>query len=119
MKKLSVLPIILLAGLFTPWLAAAEKTLEVVRFPERRNVGLRMVHSRRVPTATMKAKFRFQEGQMRIDLSYTKMRPVVLFGSEITSFVLWAVSRDGKAENLDELWVRPEKSDDTLRFSTG
>ena len=118
MKKF-FLSVILIRGLFTLWLAAAEKTLEVVRFPERRNVELRMIHSRRVPTATMKAKFRFQEGQMRIDVSYTKMKPAVLFGGDITSFVLWAVSRDGKAENLGELWVRPEKADDTLRFSTG
>ena len=118
MKKF-FLSVILISGLFTLWLAAAEKTLEVVRFPERRNVELRMIHSRRVPTATMKAKFRFQEGQMRIDVSYTKMKPAVLFGGDITSFVLWAVSRDGKAENLGELWVRPEKADDTLRFSTG
>ena len=119
MKKFSFLSFIMISGLFTPWLAAAEKTLEVVRFPERHNVELRMIHSRRVPSATMKAKFRFQEGQMRIDVSYTKMKPAVLFGGEITSFVLWAVSRDGKAENLGELWVRPGKPDDTLRFSTG
>ena len=118
MKKF-FLSVILISGLFTPWLAAAEKTLEVVRFPERRNVELRMIHSRRVPSATMKAKFHFQEGQMRIDVSYTKMKPAVLFGGEITSFVLWAVSRDGKAENLGELWVRPGKPNDTLRFSTG
>ncbi len=117
MKKF-FLSVILISGLFTLWLAAAERTLEVVRFPERRNVELRMIHSRRVPTATMKAKFRFQEGQMRIDVSYTKMKPAVLFGGDITSFVLWAVSRDGKAENLGELWVRPENADDTLRFST-
>ncbi len=117
--KFSILSAILISGLFTPWLAAAEKTLEVVRFPERRNVELQMIHSKRVPTATMKAKFRFQEGQMRIDVSYTKMKPAVLFGGEITSYVLWAVSRDGKAENLGELWVRPKKTDDTLRFSTG
>ncbi len=119
MKKFTIASIMLISGLFTPWPAAAEKTLEVVRFPERRNVELRMIHSRRVPTATMKAKFRFQEGQMRVDVSYTKMKPAVLFGGEITSFVLWAVSRDGKAENLGELWVRPEKPNDTLRFSTG
>ncbi len=117
--KYSLLPAILFTGLVTPWLPAAEKTLEVVRFPERRNVELPMVHSRRVPSASMKAKCRFQEGQMRIDVSYTRMKPAVLFGGEITSFVLWAVSRDGKAENLGELWVRPEKHDDTLRFSTG
>ena len=119
MKKLTFLSVILINGLFAPWLAAAEKTLEVVRFPERRNVELRMIHSSRVPTATMKAKFHFQEGQMRIDVSYTKMKPAVLFGGEITSFVLWAVSRDGKAENLGELWVRPKSPDDTRRFSTG
>ena len=119
MKKLTFLSVILINGLFAPWLAAAEKTLEVVRFPERRNVELRMIHSSRVPTATMKAKFHFQEGQMRIEVSYTKMKPAVLFGGEITSFVLWAVSRDGKAENLGELWVRPKSPNDSRRFSTG
>ena len=33
MKKFSFLSFIMISGLFTPWLAAAEKTLEVVRFP--------------------------------------------------------------------------------------
>ncbi len=121
MRKLSLLSVMVLcvSALSGRWLAAAETTLEVVRFPEKRNVELRMIHSRRVPSATMKAKCRYQEGQMRIDISYTKMKPAVLFGGEITSFVLWAVSRDGKAENLGELWVRPERAEDTLRFSTG
>ncbi len=121
MRKLSLLSVMVLcvSALSGRWLAAAETTLEVVRFPEKRNVELRMIHSRRVPSATMKAKCRYQEGQMRIDISYTKMKPAVLFGGEITSFVLWAVSRDGKAENLGELWVRPGRAEDTLRFSTG
>jgi outer membrane protein OmpA-like peptidoglycan-associated protein len=45
------------------------------------------------------------------------MRPAVLFAGDVTSFVVWAVTRDGKYENLGELWVRDENGD--ASFSTG
>ncbi len=99
--------------------AAAEVRLNVIRFPERREVRVSMVPSRRIPGAKMSAKANFREGQMRIELSYDKMKPAVLFGGDITAYVLWAINRDGQAENLRELWIRPEDDSESVRYSTG
>ena len=98
---------------------AAEIELQVVRFPERRNVKLSMLPTRRVPRAQMEAKIKYEQGQARIEISYNHMKPAVLFGGDVTCYVLWVVNRDGAVENLGELWARPEADKDTLKFSTG
>ena len=99
--------------------AATEVELNVIRFPERREVRITMSPSRRIPEARMSAKANFREGQMRIELSYNKMKPAVLFGGDVTAYVLWAINRDGQAENLGELWVRPNNDSESVRYSTG
>ncbi len=99
--------------------ASTEVTLQVVRFPERRDVELALLPTRRIPRASMKAKVKFEEGQSRIELSYDEMKPAVLFAGDVTCYVLWAVNRDGGVENLGELWVRPGRDKDSLKFSTG
>ena len=95
-----------------------EITLHPVSFQERRRVEVTMLPTRRVE-ARMRARARYEEGQARIEISYNDMKPAVLFGGDVTCYVLWAVNRDGGVENLGELWVRPEKDDDNLVFSTG
>lgn len=99
--------------------AALDLAVHFVRFPERRTVDLVFVPTDRIPGAEMKGKVRFEEGQSRIEVSYEKMKPAVLFGGDVTCYVLWAINRDGTTENLGELWVRPGHEKDTLRFSTG
>ncbi|MFH1964882.1 MAG: OmpA family protein [Acidobacteriota bacterium] len=47
------------------------------------------------------------------------MKSAVLFGGDVTCYVLWAVDRGGAPENLGELWVRPDSDNDTVNFSTG
>lgn len=98
---------------------AQETELQVVRFPENEDIDLNMLPTRRVPNASMRAEVDFEQGQVRIDVSYRDMKPAVLFGGDVTCYVLWAVNRDGTTENLGELWVRPERSNDRVRFSTG
>ncbi len=107
--------------LLLPMLQAAstEVTLQVVRFPEKRDVELTLLPTRRISRARMKAKVKFEEGQSRIELSYDEMKPAVLFAGDVTCYVLWAVNRDGGVENLGELWVRPGRDKDSLKFSTG
>ncbi len=100
-------------------LAASGPTLNVIRYPERRDVEVNMVPTSRIPKAEMKAKVKFEEGQSRIEISYDNMKPAVLFAGDVTCYVLWAINRDGAAENLGELWVRPEHDSDSLKFSTG
>ncbi|HSR49549.1 MAG TPA: OmpA family protein [Acidobacteriota bacterium] len=97
----------------------SEEQLHVVRFPERKNVKIDMMRSSYVPGARMRAEMEFREGQMRIKVRYDDMKPAVLFGGDVTAYVLWAVNRDGGAQNLGELWVRPDERDDEVRYSTG
>jgi outer membrane protein OmpA-like peptidoglycan-associated protein len=118
LDKLLALPEIITLGVCLA-LSATPLDLNVIRLPERRTVEVNMISPRRIPESTMKAKIRFEEGQSRIEIDYDNMKPAVLFGGDITCYVLWAVSRDGGFENLGELWVRPERDKDSLLFSTG
>ncbi|HSR69930.1 MAG TPA: OmpA family protein [Acidobacteriota bacterium] len=118
MKKSALL--LLIATLSTAlWAQEVQEQLNVVRFPERKSVQIEMLRSTFLPDARMKAKMEFKEGQMRIEVEYDNMKPAVLFGGDVTAYVLWAVNRDGGAENLGELWVRPQERDDKVRYSTG
>jgi outer membrane protein OmpA-like peptidoglycan-associated protein len=100
-----------LAALATIWVAAlpasaADVPLSVVQFPERSSVDLQMAATIRVAPATGEASVKFKEGQARIEIDYKKLPPAILFGGDVTSYVVWAVARDGHAENLGELIVR-------------
>ncbi len=102
-----------------PVAAQAEKQFNVIQFPEGRTVKVDFLSSGQIPQAEMRSEVRFQDGQFRIEVKFEKMKPAVLFGGEVTCYVLWAVNRDGIPENLGELWVRPDSENDTVRFSTG
>jgi len=93
--------------------------LNHVQFPERHEVQLNFEPIKRVPGATMTAKVTFEDRQSWIELSYEKMKPAVLFGGDVTSYVVWTVSRDGSFENLGELWIQQDKDKDNVKFSTG
>ncbi len=93
--------------------------LNHVQFPERHEVQLNFEPIKRIPGATMTAKVTVEDRQSWIEVSYEKMKPAVLFGGDVTSYVLWTVSRDGSFENLGELWIQQDKDKDTLKFSSG
>src|ERR1035437_197934 len=82
-------------------------TLSAVEFPERNGVDVPFAATERAPAkAFLEASVKIKEGQAAIDLSFKRMAPALLFGGEVTSYVVWAVTRDGLVENLGELWVR-------------
>ena len=91
--------------------------LHIVQFPERRSVDLAFARHPRAPAAEVRARVRYRQGQARIQFSYRSMKPAILFGGDVTCYVVWAVTLDGATENLGELIVRYE--DDDYRLSTG
>jgi outer membrane protein OmpA-like peptidoglycan-associated protein len=97
--------------------SALDITLNAVQFPERKSIDVDFAPTGRAPRAEVRAEVEFREGQAQIDISFKHMRPAVLFGGDVTSFVVWAVTRDGHAENLGELWVREESG--SASYSTG
>ena len=113
---------IMIASLIVPaqtlW-AADALTLHALNFSEKRDVKFEFLPTRRVGEARMEGKVKIQEGQSWIEVKYDKMKPAVLFAGDVTCYVIWAVNRDGAAQNLGELWVRPGEEDGSAQFSTG
>jgi outer membrane protein OmpA-like peptidoglycan-associated protein len=105
------------AGLAVPQAAALEMTLHQATFPERKGVDIDFVGTARAPDARVRGDVRYSEGQAEIEVKFDDMKPAILFGGDVTCYVLWAVGRDGSVENLGELWVRG--SDDKIETATG
>jgi len=85
---------------------AADVPLAVVQFPEAKGIDLKMAATSRVAPAEAEAEIKFKNGQADVEVDAKKLPPAILFGGDVTSYVVWAVSRDGNAENLGELIVR-------------
>ena len=86
-------------------LAAADMPISVVQFPESSGIDLKMAATARVAPAEAEASVKFKGGQASVEVEYKKLPPAILFGGDATSYVVWAISRDGNAENLGELIV--------------
>lgn len=100
----------------TAW-AAESLRLNAVTFPERNTIRLEFRGTARAPRANVTGKVEFHEGQAEIEIKFDDMKPAVLFGGDITCYVVWAVSRDGTYSNLGELWM--PKNNGNVGFSSG
>ncbi len=96
---------------------AADFGLQQITFPERNQIEVTFDRDSRAPDATLVAEVQYSEGQANTSLRYRDMKPAILFGGDVTCFVLWAVTPDGTTENLGELWVRNENN--SVEYSTG
>ena len=110
-----VLAIVLVAAVGSA--VGAELTLQQVTFPERNEIEVDFSRDARAPEATLIAEVEYREGQANMNLRFREMKPAILFGGDVTCYVLWAVTPDGTTENLGELWVRSES--ETVEYSTG
>ncbi len=89
--------------------------LAAVQFPEGKTVDLEFAATSRVAPAHAEAEVNFRNGQARVEISYKKLPPAMLFSGDVTSYVVWAVTRDGATENLGELIVRKQSGDGEFR----
>ena len=105
-KYVPLKSVVFLLFLGLPVPAQQEVVLPLVKYQVKKETDLNFQRTERAPQATLKAKAEIVKGQTQIDVTYRDMKPAVLFGGDVTCYVLWAVTRDGKAENLGELWVR-------------
>ncbi len=97
---------------------AAEVNLSAVQFPERKTIDLTFAATDRAPAgAVLQASVRAEGPQTKVQVSWKKMKPALLYGGDVTSYVLWSVTKDGVAENLGELFVEDPSGDVT--FQTG
>jgi outer membrane protein OmpA-like peptidoglycan-associated protein len=99
---------------------AAEVNLTAVTFPDGRTIDLPMARTNATPAAAkLEASVKFSGGQARVRVSYRGMEPAILFGGDVSSYVVWAITRDGAVQNLGELVVDSGDASSSGDFSTG
>jgi outer membrane protein OmpA-like peptidoglycan-associated protein len=85
---------------------AAELNLTAATFPDGTTIDLPMARTVATPNAAkIEASVKYAAGQAKIEVSFKKMEPAILFGGDISSYVVWAITRDGAVENLGEMIV--------------
>jgi len=112
MRKLTLAS--LLGMLLAVAAGAAEVSLVAVQFPEQREVKVGFAATDQAPRARLEAAVTFRGGQGQIELSFDDMKPAILFGGNVTSYLVWAVGREGKTVNLGELPVRDRRGSTVL-----
>lgn len=121
MKRFAVLAGVSALALITaaPSALAADLSLVGVTYPEGKKISVPFTRSAIAPkAATLQGTFRMEKGQVDVKLAWEKMEPAVMFAGNITSYAVWAITRDGRPENLGELQVREKKSGEGS-FRTG
>ena len=109
LSKVVRLAVLSAVSVFAARIAAAQVQLAAVQFPESKSLDVKLAPTSRVAPAEAEAEVKFKNGQARIEVEWERLPPAVLFGGDVTSYVAWAVARDGHFENLGELPVRKPK----------
>jgi chemotaxis protein histidine kinase CheA len=63
-----------------------------------------------MPRASGQARVASQRGYIEIEADLKNMTPAMTFGAEYLTFVLWAITPEGRASNLGEVVVRNGRS---------
>ena len=96
---------------------AAPVKVTGVEFLPDKTIKVPMTAQKIAPQASIEAEVLFKHGQSRVKIMYSDMKPAILFGGDVTSYVAWAITYDGHAANLGELQAR--KSTGTETFYVG
>jgi outer membrane protein OmpA-like peptidoglycan-associated protein len=70
-----------------------------------------------LPTATGHAKVNGKEGRIQINAEFSQLEPATKFGAEYLTYVLWAITPEGKANNLGEILLGGDNTKITVTTS--
>ena len=107
---------LLVLGLFTASFYAADVQLTTTVYPEKREVKVPFQATDRAPVAEVKAKVKGAAGQITVEMEYKNLVPAILFGGDITTYVVWAITPAGEVENLGQ--VATSDKNGSSRFAT-
>jgi outer membrane protein OmpA-like peptidoglycan-associated protein len=69
------------------------------------------------PQATGRAKVNGKEGRIQINAEFSKLEPATKFGAEYLTYVLWAITPEGKSSNLGEILLNGDNTKITVTTS--
>ena len=73
--------------------------------PRRGDTTVDMTGTALLPLARGTAKVAGEQGYMKIEARFEKLEPAARFGREYLTYVLWAITPEGRATNLGELQI--------------
>jgi outer membrane protein OmpA-like peptidoglycan-associated protein len=69
------------------------------------------------PSATGHAKVNGKVGRIQINAEFSKLEPATKFGAEYLTYVLWAITPEGKSNNLGEILLSGDNTKITVTTS--
>ena len=84
--------------------------------PRRGDTKVDFAGTALMPRARGEAKVEGKRGYMEIDARFDELEPPKSFGAEYLTYVLWAITPEGRAQNLGEIQI--DDDDDTLKVTT-
>ncbi len=85
------------------------RTVKAVNYRYRGgSTSLDLAGTALLPSANGKAKVRSKRGTIEVEAEFGNMRSPTTFGGEYLTYVLWAISPEGKAVNLGEVLINDD-----------
>jgi outer membrane protein OmpA-like peptidoglycan-associated protein len=94
-----------------------ERTIKAVTFTRGQASSLDLRGTDLAPGARGTARIDARAGSIGVDLNVQRLEPATKFGREYLTYVAWAVTPEGRAENLGEIQITGNKG--ALKASTG
>jgi len=86
------------------------KTVQAVSYPNNTSSRLDFTGTPLLPFAKGQARIENKKGVITIDMQLQKMSPAAQLGPEFLTYVLWAITPEGRATNLGELLLNGDKA---------
>jgi outer membrane protein OmpA-like peptidoglycan-associated protein len=86
------------------------RTILAINYQNRTKTGIGFRGSPLMPLAKGDATVEGRNGRIAINADFRNLTPAVNFGPEYLTYVLWAITPEGKTNNLGELLLSGDKS---------
>jgi outer membrane protein OmpA-like peptidoglycan-associated protein len=92
------------------------RTITAINYENRKSTEIGFQGSPLLPLAKGEAKVASERGRIAIDAEFKHLEPAQKFGAEYLTYVLWAITPEGKVNNLGEVLLDEGRS--KLRVTT-
>jgi outer membrane protein OmpA-like peptidoglycan-associated protein len=92
------------------------RTITAINYENRKSTEIGFQGSPLLPLAKGRAKVTSERGRIAIDAEFKHFEPAQKFGAEYLTYVLWAITPEGKTNNLGEVLL--ERDESKLKVTT-
>ena len=104
-----------------PVVATVKKTVTAIGYPAGKTINVDLTGTGLMSTGTGQAKVKAGTGATSLETEFQDMAQATTLGTEFLTYVLWAVSPDGRSNNLGEIIINKDgkgKLNTTTAFQT-